>query len=351
MGNDFFTAFITRKKMMLINLSELFFKFFVGDKVKIKKYLEQSIDIYMDDFYYECNDNVEELKEYFSVNSFDNLLMRKAALSTIKTYKANDLDIDKNKNLIIIISNAVYFALLLEDVYWEKRNSPGEAIDHLFNKNAKKIRIAEDKKINDLRTELLKLLKAEDSAYNKFFKTIDNMQYSISTDKILDCYKGYLVTLNADIKPLLKYSDKEKEQIINSRGILLDYAIISLELAIISLIRDLLSGCKENIYFVKIPISCFEKQKNRQTIDIAMSHFFLKKHIILLFDYHELKDNHDLVLVIKNSGYTISVTGVERARINTNSFKDIKYVFSTNQFIEEYHNYKDDWKETKFIIS
>jgi len=55
--------------------------------------------------------------------------------------------------------------------------------------------------------------------------------------------------------------------------------------------------------------------------------------------------------VIKNSGYTISVTGVERARINTNSFKDIKYVFSTNQFIEEYHNYKDDWKETKFIIS
>jgi len=351
MGNDFFSTFITGKKRMIVNISKLFFQFFVGDKVNIGDQLDRAVEIYINDFYLEENDNVDQLEEYFPFNNFDDFLMKKIVLSITKNYKEKKLEIEKNKNLIIIMANAIYFSILLAGMYWEWEEKPEAAIDSLFSKYAKKIKIKDDESIHALASNLISIWKTEEAAYKKIFKILNNMQYSIDTEKILDCYRGYWVTLNADIKPLSKYSDKEKKQIMDSKDILLDYTVISLELTTIHIIKDLLSDCKDNLYFIKVSISCFDKPKYKQAVDTILSHPFLKKHIILVFDYREVKDGQKHLADIRNDGYAIATIDVEKSRITTNSFKNIQYVFATSQFIDDYSHYKDSWKDIKFIIS
>lgn len=351
MGNDIFSNFINKNKIMNLRFAEIFFKYTVHDKNKLNKSLEKIIDIYTNLFYYVKLHEIEELDNYFLMKNSNDTLLKETLLSTVLFYKENNLEnkIESDIGTIIILSNTVYLSLILGDI----NNSDEDLVlyvNSFFNKYKNKIRIKEEDRIEELKKELVVALKEEFNQFKKFFKLFSGMQYSVETEQILDYDGGYLVNLLYDIKMLSKFSLKEIEQTKNNRGINLDNSIITLELTMFKIIQDVIKGNINNKYFIQVDVSLFEKQKYRQAVDTIFSNNILKDKIIFIFNYDNIKGHNKILEDVKNFGYQLAVNKINNINVSKNSFDNLKYIFVSHNFLEYYEGYLDIWKAKNIII-
>lgn len=354
MGNDIFSNYINKKKIMNLRLAEIFFKYTVNDKNKLNKSLEKIIDIHTNLFYSNNNYQIEELDNYFLMKNSNDNLLKETLLSTVLFYKENSLEdkIESDIGTIIILSNTVYLSFILGDIAnLDEDLEP--YINSFFNKYKNKIRIKEVEKVEKLKKELMTSLKEEFNQFKKFFKLFNGMQYSVDLEQILDYSDGYLVNSLYDIKMLSKFPLKEIEQTKNNKGIDLDNNIISLELTVFKLIQDIINGNINNKYFIEIDISLFEKQKYRQAIDIIFKNNIIKEKIILTFNYASIKGHNKILEDISSSGYQLAANKINNINVSKNSFDNLKYVFIPSNFLDYYDGYVDIWKakDIIFIVS
>jgi hypothetical protein len=354
MGNDIFSTFMNKQKLMNFRLAEIFLKYTTQDKNKSNKTIEKIIDIYINLFYYNENQDLSELDNYFLMNNSNDILLKKILLSTIIFYKQNDMEdkIERDIGKIIIISNSIYLSLVLGNI--SKYDDDLEKMfDSFFTKYKNKIRIKEETVIIELKQELFSILKTEMAYFKKFFKLFNEIKYSLSFEQIFDCNYGFMVNLSYDIKMLSKYSLKEIEQVKNNKGINLENNIITLELTVLQLIKDMIAGNVNNKYFIDIEMACLEKPKYRQAIENILNNEILKSKIVFILNYNSLKAHQKTIVDLTSKNYLIGVKNVNDLKVTKTSFDNIKYVFVSPQFLEYHDGYLEIWKvkDTKFIVS
>lgn len=355
MGNDILSAVINKKKAMILEYANVFFKYTVNNKNKINKTLSNIIDIYIENFYLKEDDDFSDVDKYFSLQKLKDKRLKETIASTIKFYQINNIS-DKvvdDKSTIIIISNVVYLALNLSDRCFKNYDGNADIIvEQFLNKYNSKIRIKETDLVEEMKKTLVTLTKKDMASIKKAFKLFETTNYTIDVKKMIDYDNQYLVELNYDIKLLSKYDHKE---IINAldKNILAEHSIIKLEQTVIKIIYDFLSSNFNNKYFIEMPIEVFEKQKYKKMIDEIFKLDRLKNNIVLLFKYEDALESSKILKELKNNQFILGINKINSLKINKNSFDYIDFIFVNQPFLEMYDGYQEIWsaKGIKFIIN
>lgn len=354
MGNDIFSAFINRKKIMTLKIAEVFFKYTISDKNKLNKTLEKIIDIYLQSFYCSNENDFSKLDNYLSLEENNDVLLKETLLSSIIFYNENNLreKIDNDISTIIILSNIIYLSIMLGDIN-KKNENIEEYIKYFFERYKIKIRIIDKNKISELKKELLEILKEEFNSFKKFFKLFDSLQFSIIKDRILDFNDGYFVNINYNIKMLSKFSEKEISHAILNKGIDMDNEIISIELTVLEIIKDLINGKKDVHYFIPLQLQCFEKLKHKQAIENIMKNKVLQGKITFVFEGNQIKEHQKTINLLSEENYSLAINKTHDLKVSKNTFDKINYVFVNPNFLECYRGYIEIWKAKKirFIVS
>ena len=355
MGNDIFSSVIEKKKNMILEYSNIFFRFTVDNKNKITKTLSSIIDIYIDTFYLNKENDFSNLDNYFSLQNSKDKLLKETILSTIKFYQMNNIGdkIESYKGTIVVISNVIYLAITLSDKCFKNCNGNVEIIlEQFINKYKSKIRLRNNDTIEDLKNALIGYVKRDVTCIKKAMKSFSATNYSIKVQRLFDSDNNYLVELDYELKSLSKYNQTEINQAIVG-NIMYDHSIIMLEQTALKIVYDYLSGASDNRYFVPIPFDLFDKQKYKKMIDEIFKNKKLKDKIVILLDYEDVSSVSKKLSHLKEEGFLFGTYKVNSLKMNRNSFDNLDFVLVNSQFLEMYDGYQEIWKAkgVKFIIS
>lgn len=354
MINDIFSAFINRKKIMTLKLAETLFKYTVNDKNKLNKTLEKIIDIYLKSFYSLKEEDLSELNNYFSLSETNDILLKETLLSTIYFYKQNNLEekIENDIGTIIILSNIIYLANKIGDIS-KIEEDISKYINNVFIEYKSKLRIKNNEIERKIKDEITEILKLEFSLFKKFFKSINDLNFNINIEKIIGYNQGYLVNYDYNIKMLSKYSKKEIEATKINKNVDIDLEIISIELVVINIIKDIITEEKDTTYFIPIQLQCFEKSKYKLAIQNIMKDEIVKRKIVFVFEYSQIKGHQKTINLLRQENYFLAVNKVNDIKLSKNAFDNINYVFVSPDFLDIYKGYVEIWKAKKieFIVS
>lgn len=354
MGNDIISAFLERKRKTTIRSSLLFVKYLVDDKAKLNKTIEKIVFIYYRDFYLQKEVDFQELENYFSIENKDEII-KASLLSAIRFYKESGIEnkIQSDTRTIVLISNALFLSLVL-----------GRAIDRNYGKDSTtwlesflqkyqgKMRMIASDKVLEFEKELSNFVKKEEALYRKFFKLLEDSQYSVELEPLLDYGNGYLVKGNYEIKMLSRYSAKEVEQVYQKKEFYLEQFLITLEELSIHFLKQLLVGKELPKYFISMPISIIEKEKYSALLETITANMLFRKSVVLVFQYkefiHQIKNIKNFV----QKGFFIGVKDVQEIEMKPNSFDYVDYVFTSPNFLETHSKNYSLWedKDIRFIL-
>lgn len=353
MGNDILTAFIERKRKTAVRSSLLFVKY-LDSKAKLNKTLEKMIAIYYRDFYLQEND-FQELDTYFMRDTFKDNLVKESLLSAIRFYKENGLEdkIKEDIRAIILITNVIYLSISL-----------GNAIDKNYEKDAKvwleyflkkyqnKMRMIAPEKQEEFENELLAHIKKEETCYRKFFKLLEDSQYDIELEPLLDYSNGYLVRGIYNIKMLSRYSTKEVGQVYQKKEFYLDHFLITLERLSIHFLKQILSGKGIPKYFLSAPIEILEREKYISTLNMTAAYPLFKESLVFVFPYRDTLHHTKGMKSFVENRFLIGTKNIEEVEMKPNSFEYISYVFTSPKFLEKHSKNYSLWedKDIRFII-
>ncbi len=325
MGNDILSAFIERKRKATIRSSLLFIKYLIDDKAKLNKTIEKIVSIYYRDFYLHEKVNLDELNQYFSTDNVKDDLLKMSLLSTIYFYKENEIE-DKIKNdihTIIFLSNALYLSLVLIQVVDKNYEKDYQTwFDIFVKKYQSRLKITEEGKKKEFETELSNFIKKEVSTYRKFFKLLEDGQYQIELEPLLDYSNGYLVRGIYEIKMLSRYSPQEIRQVYQKKEFYLEQFLINIE--------RLSTNCLQEILTEKTP----------------------SKYFLFVFSYKEISRHTKKLKDFANKGYALGMKNIEGVEMKQNSFDFIQYIFTTPEFLENHSKSYSLWedKDIRFIL-
>lgn len=354
MGNDILSAFIERKRKTTIRSSLLFVKYLVDSKAKLNKTLEKMITIYYRDFYLQETD-FQELDSYFITENFKDNLVKASLLSAIRFYKENGLEkkIKGDIRTIALITNVIYLSLVLENMMDRNYEKDSKVwLESFLKKYQNKMRmIAPDEK-EEFEDELFSLVKKEENCYRKFFKLLEESQYDIELEPLLDYSNGYLVRGTYSIKMLSRYSMKEVEQVYQKKELYLDQFLITLERLSVHFLKQLLMGKEIPKYFLLASIEILEKEKYLSILEIIATYPIFRKSLVFVFNYRDLLHHTKNVKDFVERNFLLGVKNLEEVEMKPNSFEYVNYVFTSPKFLEKHSQNYSLWedKDIRFII-
>ncbi len=355
MGNDILSAFIERKRKTTIRSSLLFVKYLVDDKAKLNKTLEKMISIYYRDFYLQENYDFKELDEYFITENFKDDLVKASLLSTIRFYKENGIEdkIKKDIRTIILLTNCIFLSLVLEmtiDKNYEKDSKVW--LEMFLKKYQAKMRMMNQEKKVDFEKELFSFVKKEETCYRKFFKLLEESQYHIELEPLLDYSNGYLVRGTYSIKMLSRYSSKEVLQVYQKKEFYLDQFLITIERTSIHYLKQLLAGKELPKYFLIAPIELLENEKYIDILNTITNFTAFKNSLIFVFNYRDILHHTKSLKVFVQKKFWIGVKNIEEVEMKPDSFEFVNYVFTSPKFLESHSKNYSLWedKDIRFII-
>lgn len=354
MGNDILSLFIERKKSFIIQNALLFIRYLVDEKGNLYRTIEKITTIYFRDFWLEENLDFEELNSYFSLQNSKDIYLKQSLLSSIRFYQENVMEekITQDIRLIVLLSNALYLSITLShllDKNYEKREE--EWVPSFLKKYQNKIRLLEESKRTDFEGELFQSLKKEAAVYRKFFKTLENSQFSYTLEPILDYQNGYFVKGTYDIKMISRYSSKEIEQVYEKKNYQLDHALVTLEMLSFQYLKDLLLENVEPEYFLTIPFSLIEKEAYYEQVKTILGFLPFRKKIVFVFSYDDCTRHMKTLKALAHDQIRIGVNDLEE-EVDERIFESVKYVFISPSFLESHSKYYPlfEDKEIRFIL-
>ncbi len=355
MGNDILSAFIERKRKATINASLLFIKYLIDDKAKLNKTIEKIVSIYYRDFYLKGKVNLEELNQYFSVDNLKDDLLKMSLLATIHFYKENEIE-DKIKtdiHTIIFLSNALYLSLVLLQVIDKNYERDYQTwFDIFVRKYQSRLKIKEEDKKKEFETELSTFIKKEEGTYRKFFKLLEEGQYQVELEPLLDYSNGYLVRGTYEIKMLSRYSSQEIKQVYQKKEFYLEQFLINVERLSVKCLQEVLMEKDSSKYFLSMPIELLEKEKYLEMLENITKNEKFRSSLVFVFSYKEISRHAKKLKDLSSRGYLLGMKNIEGIEMKLNTFDFVHYVFTTPDFLENHSQNYSLWedKDIRFIL-
>ena len=355
MENDIISLFLTRKKQNVCKYADLFIKYSLKNKVKLNKIINKIVEIYYDKFYLEKNLDFSLLSKYFEIGKNNESVMKDVLLSALLFYKDSGLEnqIESDIKTIVILSNAIYLAISLDDYTNEYKNSNVEfenRIENFFTTFESKLKLKSEE-IDDIKTEFISVVKKDVTAEKKFWKCLTDNNFNLSFKIDNENHNYFLVDYSYDIKLLKRYDSKEVEKASYTKGIIDDILTIYLEKLAVVVLKDLLSKNINDLFFINIYADYFNKNKDLLALDRILVNDSIRQRIVFCFDIKNTKKDMNVIKYLSSKGYKLGLMLNDEAITSTATTSLFNYVFTTKEVIEKYSEYKELWdiKNVKFI--
>ena len=342
MENDIVSLFLSRKKQNISKYAQIFINYNLSNKVSLNKIIGKIVEIYIDNYYFEKNDDFSILADYFEVGKNKESLMKDILLSSLLFYKNSGLEaqIDDNLKTIVILSNSIYLAINYDNYTNEFLNTYLDIdirINSFFDEYSKKLKLT-DEYLDNLKNDLLDETKKNVNSEKKFWKYLVDSNY-VLTYKNSKKYKNYfLVDYYYDIKLLNRYDKSEVERISQTKGIYDDIISIYIEKLSVTVLKDLLCKNKDDRYFINIYTDYFNKNKNLINLNRIIYNDSVKKRIVFCFDIDDIKKNINVIKDLYDKGYVLALNRTTSSTLATTSFDMFKYVFVDSKSLEKYNS-------------
>lgn len=341
MGNDIVSVFIDRKKALMTSTIQLFMQYFVDEKVKLNRTIQKFVAIYFRDFYQKEEIDEQELNRYFSLPNGKDSDLKKSLLSVIYFYHESGMEdkIEEDIRTIVLLSNSFYLSLLLSREIDKNYDKGDDWVPSFFKKYQSKMRLCKEEKKESLIEEITYIVKKETLAYRKFFKCLEEAQYGIELEPLLDFANGYLVRGNYDIKMLSRYSSKEIEQVYHHKNFSLEHLLITLERLSFEMVKGMTKQEEMNHYFIHLSFDFLERETFYEAFKRVATSSLFKEFVVLTFSYHDLSKHMKTAEKLVQDGFRIAVKDLFEEEIPKRLFELVEYVFIPRSFLEEHSRY------------
>lgn len=355
MENEIISLFLNRKKQNISKYSEIFAKYSLKGNVKLNKIINKIVEIYYDKYYLDKNLDFSLLTKYFEITKTKESIMKDVLLSSILFYKNSGLEeqIDNDIKTIVVLSNLIYLSINLDEYTNELINQSidiDSRLESYFNRFENKIKVEEN--LNELKQELISSVKKDINSEKKFWKLLDNNTFILKFKQSLKNNNIYKVDYEYIIKMLNRYDESEIDKTILTKGINDDILTIYLEKLAVIILKNLLYKHNEDLFFINIDYSYFDKNKNLISLEKIFLNPIIKKHIVFCFEAKNLKDCNACLKYLNDKNYNLGLIDVFNNKLSTNVLEKFNYIFMDSELYENYKEFEEIWKvkNIKFII-
>ncbi|MDD2505150.1 MAG: hypothetical protein PHF21_02620 [Bacilli bacterium] len=313
----------------------------LSQKKRATEIYEEIIKIYMKKYIF-ITEMKYDLSKMFVESSYIDEYSLTKEINAISDYfiKSNIIcDLVNNEEEIILIAVYLQMALKLDEIasLTTKNNiNYNEDIYALLDKYHKidYIFLIDQGKKNT--KELIELLKNKSNKEKELISTLTNknsFNKYIKIDKNKDIY---ITQYNYYIEDLEKFDSNQSQKIYYSKNIDDNYTIISTELALTSIVKQLQSRQKLSTFLIPIKKKFLTKEKNIRDYKRIINTKISSKCIKLLINQNEVNEN--VINTLKHNKLDYYIYCNKGAVLNTIDNKT-KYIFS-----------KEFMKSTEIII-
>lgn len=328
MNGSLIDKFISNKKKDLYEYAK-----FIGSLVNVENnrvystkrelntYLKGILDVYMESYYYENNEHIDNPVKYFNSNS--NYVLKSIMDYFKKENKLNKLSYSKKESflLFVIISGACYvdFACNCETGDLEKTKVKFDNLLEYLDKNPI-IQVHIDK---DVINNLFDVVKKNMLRDRKILDQIDNDNYKIDYFKLSNNPVYLKATFNYKIEDLDKYNT----DLVNYNIRLYSSKIMEAFLSVFefNLLKELVSDRAMPIYLFNI-----DNSMKKGSIIKFFSNRYVKEYTGLLVPYKKKLDYEEVIDIYKGIGIKIVYDYDNIDTINTKNF-DNDIILLVNQ--------------------
>lgn len=342
--NDWISVYKKNKKtnlyqyMYLIsNILSIDNKKILGSKKRTSEILEKICEIYIDEIYLNNNKKINLSNMFIENKYIDDYKLHKEIYSVIKFFIKNHivLDIKNNEKDIILIAVFIKLAIELDSLTNpftnEKINIYNLATEYinlyhkidfiyLIDQGKKNTKLLIDAiKINFVKEKKFFSILTSDNSFNKYIRINENVPY-------------YITQYNYYIKSLENYNPKPIKNVYETSKIDEQFTFISIELAVITLVKEIAVQKDLSTFLIPVKLDFFEKDKNIKDLKSIFELKIINKKIKILINYDDI--NNNLLNILKRNKIDYYIYCNKNATI-TNFEENEKYVFS-KEFIKKY---------------
>lgn len=323
--------------ILISNILSIDNKKILGSKKRTSEILEKVVSLYVDKNYINDNKNINISNMFIENRFIEEYNLHKEIYATIEYFIKNSivLDIKNNEKDIILIAVFIKLATDLDKLtnpfIKDKLNINNLVLEYinLYHKIDFIYLIDQGKKNTKL---LIEEIKTNTVREKKFFNLLTNDNSFNKYIRINEDIPFYLVQYNYYIEALESFDPKPIKNVYENSGADENFTLISIELAIITLLKEI--AVKKNIstYLIPIKINYLKKDKNIKELKSLFELKTIKQKIKLLINYNEIDD--DLLSIMKRNKIDYYIYCNKTSAIT--QFEDTeKYVFS-KEFIKLY---------------
>lgn len=357
MDNNVISLFLNRKKINISRYAEIFIKYTLNNNVNLNKIISKIVEIYIDEFYLQGNNDFALLSKYFEIKESKESIMKNVLLSSIIFYQNSGLEEQINKDIktIVVLSNVIFLALNFDSYVNEYHNHEvelEERINLFMDKYQKKLKIKPED-ILDFINDITIQSKKDIASEKKFWKNIQDDNFLLEYRKSIKNNNYFIVNYNYNIKALNRYDENEVMLVSNSKGIYDDMLNIYLEKLTIVSLKSYLSKNYNNKFFINLYTDYFNKNKNILKLNSLFAEKSIRSSIIFLFDYQDLKNSMNVIKDLNKEKYLLGLYNIpDTASLKNNDFNLFNYVFISSNIYDKYNDYHELWKlkEINFIM-
>ena len=274
--------------------------------------------------------------------------MKDVLLSALMFYKDSGLEnqIESDIKTIVILSNAIYLAISLDEYINEYNNSNTDfetRIDNFFNDFSNKLKLSlED--LDNVKNEFLLV------TMKKFWKCLVDNNFNLSF-KFDNKNNFYLVDYSYDIKLLNRYDKQEVEKTSLTKGIKDDIITIYLDKLAIVILKNLLCKNINDLFFINIYADYFNKNKDLLALDRIFANDSIKSRVVFCFNSKNTKNDLNVIKYLDSKGYNLGLMLNDDIITSASVTGLFDYVFINSNTLNNYNEYKELWdiKNVKFI--
>lgn len=341
---DWFSVYKKNKKnnlyqymFLLSNILSIDNKKILGNKKITSEILEKLCEIYLDNVYTNYIKKINLSNMFFENKYIDDFKLNIEAFIVIDYFIKNNivLDLKDNENDIILISIFIKLANELDNLTNpfnnEKININDLVIEYLNLYQQIDFIYLEDSGNKNTKL-LIDMIKINLIKEKKFFKLLTNENSFNKYIRINEKLSYYIVQYNYYIEELENYDYRPIKKVYETSGTEQHFSIISIELAIITLLKEMAIKKKLSTFLIPVKINFLKKDKNIKDLKSIFELDVINKKIKLLINYNDIDNN--LLSMLKRNKIDYFIYCNKNSSITDFEEKE-KYVFS-KEFIKKH---------------
>lgn len=348
---DWVSVYIRNKKNSLYQYVTIISKIISADNRKIlnskrrsSEIFEKIINIYVDKYFLKTKNKLNNLSKLFIDSKYiDDYELNNEISATTEYFIKNNMafEIEENQKDIILIAVFIKMAVNIDNLVnpfvKEKLNINNIILQYLdYYHKIEFIFLIDQGKKNT--KELIELVKLNVRKEKSFFDLLTSKNSFNKYIRISEEENYYIAQYNYYIEELEKYDIKPIKNVYETRGIDDSFALLSLDLVNITLMKEYSVKKALSYFFLPIKKSFFTKEKNIRELKMILKSKIVSKQIKLLINYNEITS--ELSGMLNRNKFDYYIYCSKDSTINEID-PNQKYLYS-KEFIKRYQMEKAD---------